>query len=270
MGVRLVTKNMFKIILKNKDNHQIDVDYELYDSLLAEKWAKKIKHLKRVPINPIESGICNVSDIQDIYKKFCEFANLEPMDIEPLDQSMFNKLHKIYEKQHETLSRIKNNEILYKFHHSIHYNENVPPSQNEAKIIVGWGIKEGPLTEQFDCYSYYADKIEKNNIYQYWAELGKKPWQYHRDKEPNNQKRVNELCKPHITFRAKFLISFKDITPSEFTPDFSKWFDQYKQAWFKAYKIQEYTPIHVYSAPLLAHTSNKQDLTGYKFVRIES
>ena len=267
MVVISVLKNNFKLILKNSDNKELDLDYELHDSLLAEKWAKKIKHLKRVAIDPVESNIIDVSDIQDIYKKFCEFANLEPIDIEPLDQSKLNKLHKIYEEQHETLSRIKNNEILYKFHHSIHYNENIP--NEESKIVVGWGINEGRLTEQFDCYSYYADKIEKNNIYLPWAELGKKPFAYYTDKEPNNQKRVNELCKPHMTLRAKFFISLKDITPSKFTPDFSKWFDQYKQAWFKAYKIQEYTPIHEYSAPMLAHTNNKQDLTGFKFVRIE-
>jgi len=267
MVVTSVRKSKFKIILSNQENKDIDVEYELHDSLLAEKWIKKIKHLKRVTIDSVESNIIDVSNIQDIYKEFCEFANLEPMGIEPLDQSKLNKLHKIYEEQHETLSRIKNNEILYKFHHSIHYNENVKGSKDQ--LVVGWGVYEGPLTEQFDCYSYYADKIEKNNIYLPWAELGKKPFAYYTDKEPNNQKRVNELCKPHITFRAKFFISLKDITPSKFTPDFSKWFDQYKQAWFKAYKIQEYTPIHEHSAPMLAHTNNKQDLTGFKFVRIE-
>ena len=267
MVVTSVRKSKFKIILSNQENKDIDVEYELHDSLLAEKWIKKIKHLKRVTIDSVESNIIDVSNIQDIYKEFCEFANLEPMGIEPLDQSKLNKLHKIYEEQHETLSRIKNNEILYKFHHSIHYNENVKGSKDQ--LVVGWGVYEGPLTEQFDCYSYYADKIEKNNIYLPWAELGKKPFAYYTDKEPNNQKRVNELCKPHTTFRAKFFISFKDITPSHFTPYFSKWFDQYKQAWFKAYKIQEYTPIHEHSAPMLAHTNNKQDLTGFKFVRIE-
>ena len=262
-----MVKSKFKIILKNQENKDIDIEYALHNSLLAEKWIKKIKHLKRVAIDPVESNIIDVSDIQDIYKKFCEFANLEPIDIEPLDQSKLNELHKIYEEQHETLSRIKNNEILYKFHHSIHHNENV--SKGESKIVIGWGINEGPLSEQFDCHSYYADKIEKNNIYLPWAELGKKPFAYYTDKEPNNQTRMVELCKPHMTFRAMFFISLEDITPRKFTPDFSKWFDQYKQAWFKEYKIQEYTPIHEQSAPMLAYTNTKQDLTGFKFVRIE-
>ena len=58
--------------------------------------------------------------------------------------------------------------------------------------------------------------------------------------------------------------------PQKFTTDFTQWFNQYKKEWFIKNKIQDYTEIHQYSAPLLAHTSNKQDLTGHKFVRIES
>ena len=263
-----VIGNNFKIILRNQENKDIDLDYELHDSLLAEKWVKKIKHLKRVSIDLVESEIIDVSDIQNIYKEFCDFANLTPMAIDPLEQNTLNKLHKIYEEQHEKLSSVKNNEILYKFHHSIHYHEDV--SEGISQIVVGWGIREGLLTEQFPCHLYYADRIEKNNIYLPWAELGKKPFHYYTDNEPDNEARMIELCKPHTTFRAKFFISLKDITPSEFTPDFIKWFDQYKQAWFKAYQIEDYAPIHEHSAPMLAHTNNKQDLTGFKFVRIES
>ncbi len=262
-----VKKNNFKIILSNQDNIKIDLDYELHNSLLAEKWIKKIKHLKRVDVDPIESKKVDLSNIESIYNDFCKFANLEPINIKHLDQSKFNELHKIYEDQHEVLSRLKNNSILYKFHHSIHYNENA--SKGVSKIDVGWGNYEGPLTEKFNCHSYYADKIEKNNIYLPWAELGKTPLAYYTDKEPDNQTRINELCKPHTTFRAKFFISLKDRTPSKFTEDFTNWFAQYKKAWIEAYQIEDYTAIHEHSAPMLAHTDNKQDLTGFKFVRIE-
>ncbi len=268
MVVTSVQKNNFKIILSNQENKEVDLEYELHDSPLAEKWANKIKHLKRLSVDPIESRTVDVSDIKRIYNEFCRFAKLEPIDIENFDQSKLNQLHKIYEDNHESLSRLKNNEILYKFHHSIHHNEDV--SKEIAGIVIGWGVNEGPLTEQFDCHSYYADKIEKNNIYLPWSELGKKPFAYYTDKEPNNQKRVNELCKPHTTFRAKFFISLKDVSPSKFTPDFLEWFDQYKKSWLEKYQIDNYSEIHQYSAPILAHTNNKQDLTGFNFVKIES
>lgn len=260
-------KNNFKLILRNSEDKQFDIDYKLHDSLLAGKWFKKIKHLRHVPIDPVESEVIDVSDIQNIYKDFCKFANLEPITIKSLDQSTLNRLHKIYEEQHDALSRLNNNEILYKFHHSIHYSEDI--SKSKSKMPVGWGINEGPLTEQFDCYSYYDDEVRKNNMYLPWAELGKTPFQYYTDNEPDNQRRMLELCKPHTTFRAKFFIGLSDITPSEFPLGFLKWFDQYKEAWYKKYNLEEYSKKHEHSAPILAHTTSKQDLTGSKFVKLE-
>lgn len=259
--------NQFKIILQDLDRNEIDLDYKLNDSLLAHKWAKKIKHLHRIPIDSIESGTEDVSDIKTIYNEFCDFAKLQPININKLDQSILNQLHKIYEDQHEVLSKHENNKILYKFHHSIHYIEN--PKRGAGAITVGWGIKEGPLTEMFDCHSYYSDQIEKNNIYLPWTELGKEPLNYWADNEPNDQKRINELCVPHKTFRAKFFISLHDKVVKKFTPDFIRWFAQYKKDWFEAHMIKDYKEIHHYSAPLLAYTNNKQDLTGFKFVKIE-
>jgi len=262
-----VAKNSFKIILQNQTGEEIDIDYTLDHSLLAEKWIKKIKHLRKIPIDLIESNLIDVSNIQNIYSEFCEFSNLKPIDTITLDQKKLNQLHKIYEDNHDRLSRLKNNEILYKFHHSIHYQEDV--STETKQIVVGWGYKEGLLTEQFDCLPYYADIIEKNNIYLPWAELGKKPVRYYTDKEPSDQKRINQLCKPHKTLRAKFFISLENITPSSFTPEFQEWFSKYEKEWTEAYEIADYTPIHHYSAPILAHTDDKQDLHNFHFVRIE-
>ena len=81
---------------------------------------------------------------------------------------------------------------------------------------VGWGVKEGMLTEMFHCNSHYENKIIANNIYLPWTELGKKPLQYWKNKEPDNQSRFNELAKPHITLRPKFMIALKDIKPVKF------------------------------------------------------
>jgi len=261
----VIKNNKFRIIFSDQENNNFDLEYRLHDSSLAQKWAKKIKHLKNIPIDPIESDGIDVSNINKIYNEFCEFASLQPIDISNLDQNKLNALHKIYEETHEKLSRVSNNSILYKFHHSIHYNES---KGAKDKIYVGWGVKEGLLTEQFDCYSYYADEIKANNLYLSWAELGKKPLDYWRNKEPDNQQRVNELCKPHSTLRAKFFVSLKDKVPGKFTADFLEWFDVYKKAWLETYNLKSYDEIHYYSAPLLAHADHKQDLTNAEFVKI--
>ena len=251
----------FKIIFDNN----IDIDYRLHDSKLAEKWASKIKHLQNIPIDSVESYMEDVSDIGEIYTKFCKFANIEPVDIVPLDQKKLNQLHQIYEQHHDRLSRLKNNTILYKLHHSIHFNEGGIPEKN---INVGWGKYEGSLTHQFDCYNFYEDSIIKNYIYLPWSELGKTPVTYWKDKEPNDQKRFNQLAKPHTTFRAKFCIAAEDTVPSPFNTGFVEWFTLYKEGWFTYHGITDWNEVLEQSAPLLTTTDYKGNMKGLKFHRI--
>ena len=263
----MVTNNSFKLIFNDKDNKEIDLDYQLHDSILAQKWFKKIKHLRNIPIDQIESELCDVSDLREIYKKFCIFADVEPIKFETVDQTLLNNFHELYEKNHEYLSKKQNNSILYKFHHSIHYNENKEDNKN-FNLTIGWGVKEGPVTEKFNCNEYYDKKIKKNNIYLPWAELAKKPLDYWRNKEPDNQNRINELCKPHVTMRSKFFISYKDIIPKKFDVEFINWFDQYKNNWLTYHNIKKWDEIDQHSAPLLATAHHNEDISNLKFIKI--
>jgi hypothetical protein len=262
-----VRNNSFKLIVKNKDNQEIDLDYQLHDSIVSQKWFKKIKHLKNITVDDVESYQCDVSDLKTIYREFCIFANIDPIEFEIADQSLLNDFHKLYEKTHEHLSRKKNNSILYKFHHSIHYNENKEDFKNTS-LTIGWGTKEGPLTENFNCNQYYEEEIKRNNIYLPWAELAKTPLTYWENKEPDNQDRINELCKPHVTMRAKFFISYEDITPKKFGVEFIKWFDQYKNNWLIYHNIKKWDEVDEYSAPLLATAYHNEDISNLKFQRI--
>jgi len=254
--------NTLKIVFDN----DLDVDYHLNDSELAKKWVSKIKHLQNIPIDPVESCIEDVSNIKSIYSQFCRFANIEPIDIKELDQDKLNQLHQVYEDQHERLSQLKENSILYKLHHSIHFHEG--HTRDDHGITAGWGKYEGPLTHEYDCHNFYENNIIKNNIYLPWSELGKKPLGYWRDKEPNNQDRFNALAKPHTTFRARFFISTKDTNPRSFVPEFAEWFDRYKAGWFEHHNIDKWENIHEDSAPLLAITDYKGNLEGLKFKKI--
>jgi hypothetical protein len=133
---------------------------------------------------------------------------------------------------------------------------------------VGWGKYEGILTNQYKCYDFYEDRIIKNNIYLPWAELGKTPRTYWKNKEPNNQNRFNTLAKPHTTFRAKFLIATIDKNPIQFDKDFIEWFDKYKQKWFEHHNIKKWDSVNEDSAPLLATTDYKGSFEGLKFKKI--
>ena len=61
-------------------------------------------------------------------------------------------------------------------------------------------------------------------MYLPWTELGKKPFDYWSDGEPNNEERVMELCKAHFTFRAQFFIALKSNKPKSFPQEFIDWF----------------------------------------------
>ena len=255
----------FKIVFADKNNQSVDIDYTLNDTSLAEKWFPKIKHLKNIPIDPIESKQVNLSNLKEIYEQFCKFADIPPIKFETVDQKLCNQLHEIYEKSHGQLSKSKDSSILYKFHHSIHFHEGICKNTN---IKVGWGVKEGPLTEKFHCNSYYEDKIIANNMYLPWAELGKTPKAYWEDKEPNDQDRFNALAKPHKTFRAKLFIATEDKNPKPFDVNFVEWFNKYKDNWFAHHNIQKWDNIDEDSAPLLATTDYKHSIKGFKFSKI--
>lgn len=259
-------KNNFTLVFRKNDvSHSCR--YLLADSLIAQKWFTKIKHLKNIPLDPIESELKDFSNLEKIYADFCEKFGLEKLTFDNIrDQKNLNTLHKVYEVNHKKLSRMKDNELLYMFHHAVHHAESKTMVKN--KIHIGWGVKEGPLTEVFPCHNYYSDSIIKNNLYLSWAELGKKPLEYYKNAEPSTQERVNELCKPHTTLRAKFFVALDEHKVEKFDNEFIKWFNPYKQNWLETHQLSEYTEKHHYSAPLLATADHDVDLSDAEFVKI--
>ena len=260
-----MTKNKFHIIF-SQDENEIDCEYTLADSIIAKKWFEKIKHLKNINVDPVESRFTDVSDLSKIYNNFCEKYKITPTNFVDInEQKNLNILHKIYEEWHDKLTG-KDKEDLYEFHHAIHNAENNKNIKN--KVIIGWGTKEGPLTEQFDCNPYYENEIIKNNMYLPWTELGKKPFDYWSDGEPNNEERVMELCKAHFTFRAQFFIALKSNKPKSFPQEFIDWFSLYKTKWLQKNNIEKWNEVNEFSAPLLAYGNHDYDLTGAKIIKI--
>ena len=68
--------------------------------------------------------------------------------------------------------------------------------------------------------------------------------------------------------RAKFFISYEDITPKKFGVEFIKWFDQYKNNWLIYHNIKKWDEVDEYSAPLLATAYHNEDISNLKFQRI--
>lgn len=249
--------NKFHLIF-SKDADSIKLEYVVNESDIAYKWFKKIKHLKQIPIDQVESEMVDLSDLDKIYKDFCKFAEIKYKKIDKVTQPILNRLHQFYEKLHDQLSVKKNNQILYKFHHAIHSHE--AKRSKRKNLFIGWGVNEGPLTKNFKCNMFYENQLKKNHIYLPWSELGKTPLSYWMDQEPNDIKRFVELARPHQTFRAKFKIMLQDHTPIKLPNDFTHWFRQFKEDWLNAYELEDWTEIDEYCAPLLAIPTHNQDI----------
>ena len=260
----IIKGQKLKLLFSNSTD-VVECTYTLHESIIASNWFRKIKHLKDVSVDPVESYMTDLSDIKSLYRQFCDYAQI-PKDINwnVLDQDVLNQLHRVYESHHPTLVNLPNNQAMYKFHKSIHYHE---IGGNPQKIVVGWGNKEGPVTYNFLCNKFYEDSVKKNNLYLSWIELGKRPSDYYLDGEPNSQERINELCKPHVTFGANFFITHEDRT-GNLPQDFIDWFDPYKKAWCKKYGLDDWTAKDEYSAPLLAIAEHDNNLEGYQFEKI--
>jgi hypothetical protein len=253
-----------KLIFSDNNGKNNDVDFLLNDSDIARRWFNKIKHLQFIKHSLIETSSQTPIDIEFAHKEFCNAVGLQFKKLEYSNQEHLNYLHEIYEKYHSHVSYKEHNEKLYRFHIAIHHIDR--KEYFESFYDIGWGIKEGPLTKKFVCNQFYENKIEKNNIYLLWSELGKKPKFYFDSKEPNNLDRFMELVYPHITFRAKFSIARKNVIIRNFNKDFIHWFENYKTPWLKKYKLDNWQEKDEQSGILLAIPKNK-DISMNNFLQ---
>ena len=242
-------------VVFSKEKTLIDLEYRLNQTEVGIEWFKKIKHLRNVEFDPVHSKQEDNSDLDQAYENFCEAAKVEYTPIQSYDQENLNRLHRLYEDYHDKLSTNHHANALYKFHSAIHQRE----KSNPETCVVGWGVKEGPLTTQKNCNRFYEKKLLRNHIYLPWSELGKKPYHYWLDNEDHSVQRFLDLCKPHMTLRAKFKIMMYDAETPVFPTQFHNWFVEFKEKFLEKYGLENWTEIDEWCSPLLAiptHTTN--------------
>jgi hypothetical protein len=245
-----------KIVFSNENKKQ-ELLYNIILNPVSERWIKKIKHLSSIPLSAVETtGTSFADDMENLHREFCKFAGIKYSKKNYSEQQSLNQLHELYEKNHDRLSMIKNNDILYKFHNAIHQleKENI---KTGLGFYIGWGINEGPLEETFNCNEFYAETFIKNNLYLPWTELGKTPLYYYINKEPEDINRFCELAKPHETLRAKFMIALKDFNPPRLSQEFEQWFAPFKSLWLQHHNIKDWRACDEYLGVLLAEPEDK-------------
>jgi len=150
------------------------------------------------------------------------------------DQQYFNELHEIYEKKYNGITDWLN------FHEHIHLCERYitkPP----MSLILDHREKAGPLNKefQFEWLKESSTEICAGDVYLEWAELGKSPYRYWLNNEPNDLTRMCELVKPWHTLRSIIHVGLENINILENLKidEFNSWWSIYENAWCDYWKI---------------------------------
>ena len=207
---------------------------------------KSVKHLQHINLNFKEwDNPYSLTSPEKMIVRYAKKLNLESINQSLLeDQTYLNYLHKIYEKGFD------GNPTWLDFHEQIHRCE-IRSNKKKQILNIDWRTNAGPLQKPFN-YSWLegaTTKVNTGDIIVKWSELGKTPYVYWENKEPDDINRLVELSKPWIEIIPKFHICLEDIDflAKRDIDNFNKWWQHKEQLWCKHWKIPAWSIIHQHS-----------------------
>jgi hypothetical protein len=239
-----------QILFSDKDT----VDLTLASTPLAVVYQKIYKHLCHVPIpfnewdNPYY--VINTPH-QELVNKLIFYANQVSVQIDQSacmsqDQQYFNTIHEIYEKNYN------GDPAWLNFHEHIHLCEKNNNVERYNFLHIDYREKSGMLERpfDFDWLRYSTTKIKAGDVFVRWAELGKTPYTYWKNGEPNDSTRMCELIKPWLVLKPKMCIALEDIDTLKNieSHEFESWWKQYSEIWCRHWNIPAWTLIDIFSA----------------------
>jgi hypothetical protein len=219
------------------------------------------KHLRHVPIpfrdwdNPFYSD--NL-DHCDLVKRLIIHAGKVHVQIDQerclaQDQNYLNYIHEIYEKNYN------GNPAWLNFHEHIHLCER-QYGQISKILRIDYREKSGMLEKPFD-YKWLKNattKIKAGDVFVNWAELGKTPYRYWKNREPNDMNRMQELIKPWISLKPKILIALEDIDTLKNIEieEFESWWMQHSKALCQYWNIPSWEINDIFSVTVFGQVPN--------------
>jgi hypothetical protein len=213
------------------------VSFKLDNNPVAEIYKKIYKHLQHIdiPFRPWDNPFYT-HDVQHLLDA-AEALNVSIDHTQLNSQLYLNHLHQVYE------SSYNGDTTWLDFHEQIHLLE--PRHQNFNKLLINYREKSGLLMRSFDhtWLEHSVTKIEPGDVYVTWAELGKIPYRYWDDREPNDIDRICELCKPWLTLRPQINVALEEynLMSNIDSQSFLKWWDQYQQRWCSHWNLNSWT-----------------------------
>lgn len=240
------------------------VNYNLADNEIAQQWFEKIKKLQNDGISldsEFTSSIYGTSKSYEYYKQQLDnvvdwvnnTTDYRLTKKDHYDQQDLCAMHDVYVEMARDPACDTHNETycLNKYIHLCEHTLDGPCSLPYSAIA--WGTNDGLTMQDFDIdpYKFYTLDIVPGNIYLYWAEVGKKPFEYWYNNDPDNAEHFLSLTRPHVSWSSHCKIA---LTPagSKLPAEFVKWFEPYKQPFLDKWHLDDWTVLHEFGAIELA------------------
>lgn len=174
------------------------------------------------------------------------------------DQTHYNDLHKIYEMNYN------GNPAWLDFHEHIHACEHYYDQHRVRILDIDYREKAGMLEKPFNLswLKHSSAQVNAGDVFVSWAELGKTPYQYWLNKEPNDIKRMCQLAKPWLKLRPKIKIAIEDIDElkDKQVQEFESWWKDYQAEWCQHWGLESWTLNDIYSNAIIGHIDDVAEL----------
>lgn len=234
-------------------NNKQTLEMRWHDTPFAQTVARAFKHLQHVPLpwKPWDdSHWVNRTSLADIVAMFASRAKQLNIDIDSSlclskDQTYLNHLHTVYETLDKNNKQFAQHNWM-EFHELIHRIERHPHDPSQTVNIDYrhyYGLLEQPMKKEWmtpGVQAQYGDVVVS------WTELGKTPYDYWKDHEPNDIRRICQLVKPWVTLKPKLNIAYgpQFNPPDQELADFSHWWAPYETTWLRRWGLTEWTVAH--------------------------
>ena len=246
-----------KIQFSNNNTVELAID----DSHLGNIFKKIYRHLAPIPLDfrdwdsPYYLDGLTHADLVDrlIYYASQVSVTLDRDRCLTQDQTYFNAIHKIYEKNYN------GNPAWLDYHQHIHYCEKtINPAFRTLHI--DYREKAGPLQKKFNrqWLESSTTNIRAGDVFVKWSELGKTHYAYWQDGEPNDVQRMCELIKPWLILVPKITVALEDCDTikDKRIAEFETWWSQYSPACCKHWNIPAWTAHDIFSVTVFGHVSD--------------
>lgn len=185
-----------------------------------------------------------------------------------VDQDYFNYLHGIFEKNY-----VPENAKWLAFHDAIHLCENLDGKDARLRLRLRYQELSGPLLHAFDrgWMPHTTTKVQAGDVYLSWQELGKHPYGYWEDGEPNHMDRVLELVKPWLVLRPDLVVALKDMdfAAEKKQQEFMNWWESYRAQWCRHWGVPDWQFTDQYSVLPVGRIENFPELMKLLQTRVK-